>query len=141
MRRPFVFALLAYLVPTFLLGYVWHLVLFADYYRALAIYRPDPIVPFGFAAMVVQGAILAQAYPRLVALPAQTSSAMRFAAMAALLAWSFTTLAVAAKHPMASIGDFVIIESAFTALQYLLVGPLLALSVRASTPVQAVRAT
>jgi hypothetical protein len=53
-------------------------------------------------------------------------------ARAALLAWSFTTLAVSAKHPMTPVGDDVLVESAFTAAPFLLVGPLLALSVRAA---------
>ena len=43
MRRSFLLALLAYLVPTFILGYVWHLKLFATYYHALGIYRPAQV--------------------------------------------------------------------------------------------------
>jgi hypothetical protein len=39
----------------------------------------------------------------------------------AALSWSFTTLAVAAKNVMSSIGDYVAIESAFTATQWVLV--------------------
>ena len=48
---------LAYLVPTFALGYVWHLVLFQSYYEALAIYRRDMIIPFGVLSMLIQAAI------------------------------------------------------------------------------------
>jgi hypothetical protein len=132
MRRRFLFALLAYLVPTFALGYAWHLELFADRYDALGIYRPDPIIPFGFLSMLVQGSIFAFAYPRLVARPGAIGSGMRFAALAALLSWSFTTVAVAAKHPITSVPAYLALESAFTALQFLIVGPLLALSARAS---------
>ena len=130
MSKRFALTMAAYVVPTFLLGFTWHLVLFGDYYDALRIYRPDVIIPFGFGSMLVQGAIFAWAYPRLVDRPEQLSSGMKFAAAAALLAWSFTTLAVAAKHPMTSVGGFVAIETGFTVLQFLLVGPLLALSSR-----------
>jgi hypothetical protein len=121
---------LAYLVPTFILGYVWHLKLFAGYYRDLGIYRPDVIVPFGFLSMLLQGWIFATIYLRIEAQPTALSSGLRFAAVAALLSWTFTTLAVAAKHPMTSVSRFVLIETAFTAVQFLLVGPLLALSGR-----------
>lgn len=38
MSRSFWFSVLAYLLPTFVLGYVWHLVAFADYYHRLAMY-------------------------------------------------------------------------------------------------------
>jgi hypothetical protein len=47
-----------------------------------------------------------------------------------LLSWSFTTLAVAAKHPMSSISDYVVLETGFTVLQFLIVGPLIALAHR-----------
>src|SRR5262249_10200431 len=118
------------------------LVLFADYYRDLQIYRPDVIIPFGFLSMILQGSIFAIVYPRLVARPWAIGDAMRFAAGAALLSWTFTTLAVAAKHPMTSITRFVVIETSFTVVQFILVGPLLALtsrlgrsSVRVAAPV------
>ena len=47
-----------------------------------------------------------------------------------MLSWSFTTLAVAAKHPMSSISDYVALKSAFTLLQFLIAGPLMALAHR-----------
>ena len=62
-------AVLAYLVPTFALGFVWHLVLFESYYNALAIYRHDIIVPFGFLSMVIQAAIFAWIYDTAFARP------------------------------------------------------------------------
>jgi hypothetical protein len=122
--------LLAYLVPTFILGYVWHLKLFAEYYHGLGIYRPDVIIPFGFLSMLLQGAIFAAVYPRVIDTPGTLSGGMRFAAGAALLSWTFTTLAVAAKHPMTSVSGFVAIETGFTVVQFVLVGPLLALAMR-----------
>jgi hypothetical protein len=127
---PFWLNLLAYLVPTFLLGFVWHLKLFHRYYAQLNIYRPDVIIPFGFLSMLLQGALFAFAYPRLVGDPTSLASGMWFALLAALLSWSFTTVAVAAKHPMTSVKGFVAIETAFTAVQFVLVGPLLALTSR-----------
>ena len=130
MRRSFLLAVLAYLVPTFILGYVWHLKVFTGYYHDLGIYRPDVIVPFGFGSMLLQGCLFAAVYPRVVGKPWTITDGLRFAAGAALLSWSFTTLAVAAKHPMTSVGGFVGIETAFTLVQFALVGPLLALSAR-----------
>jgi hypothetical protein len=129
-RRRFLLNLLAYVVPSFILGFVWHLMLFGAYYRDLAIYRADVIIPFGLLSMLLQGSIFALAYPRLFSRPESISSGLRFAAAAALLSWTFTTLAVAAKHPMTSVAGFVAIETAYTIVQFLLVGPLLALSSR-----------
>jgi hypothetical protein len=127
---PFWLNLLAYLVPTFILGFVWHLKLFHRYYEQLSIYRPNVIIPFGFLSMLLQGALFAFVYPRVVADPASLASGMSFGLMAALLSWSFTTIAVAAKHPMTSVKGFVAIETAFTAVQFILVGPLFALTSR-----------
>lgn len=134
MRRAFALTTLAYLVPTFLLGYTWHLVFFAGLYHQLGIYRPDVIVPFGFASMLLQGLLFAAAYLRLAAAPWRVGVAVRFALAAALLSWSFTTLAVAAKHPMTSVPTFVAVETAFTVIQFGLVTPLLALGARPLRP-------
>src|SRR5258706_8299764 len=131
--KRFWLLVLAYVVPTFLLGFVWHLVLFDAYYRELGIYRADPIIPFGFSSMLLQAVIFAWAFPRIVTTPS-LANAMKYSGAAALLSWSFTTVAVAAKHPMTSISNYVIIETAFTAVQFLLVGPAWALVTRQSRP-------
>ena len=126
----FALHLLAYLVPTFLIGYFWHLKWFHDRYRQLNIYRAEPIIPLGFSSMLVQGCIVAYVYPRLVASPGSFADAFLFSAGAALLSWSFTTLAVAAKHSMASVRGYLALETAFTAAQLTLVSPLLPLTSR-----------
>jgi hypothetical protein len=43
-----------------------------------------------------------------------------------VISWSFTTIAVAAKNVMTSVPDYVLIETAFTAVQWAIVGPLMA---------------
>jgi hypothetical protein len=130
--RNFWLGMAAYLVPTFPIAFVWHLVLFDPSYHALGIYRADPIIPFGLASMIIQGAIFSWAFPRLF--PGDRNAVLKngllFGLGAGLLSWSFTTLAVAAKHPMASIPDFVVLETGFTVLQFLVVGPLTALAHR-----------
>jgi hypothetical protein len=128
LNTRFLLGVLAYILPTFPLGYVWHLVLFQDYYAALAVYRDDLIVPFGLASMVIQGVAWAFIYSRLFAGESVFRGALKFAALAAPIAWSFLVLAVAAKHRMASVSGFLMVETAFTALQYLVVSPLIALA-------------
>jgi hypothetical protein len=127
--------MVAYLVPTFPIAFVWHLVLFESQYHSLHIYRPDPIIPFGLASMIVQSVIFSWAFPHLF--PGRRGSFLRdgllYGLGAGLLSWSFTTLAVAAKHPMASISDYVLLETAFTIVQFLVVGPLIALAYRNSS--------
>lgn len=130
MNRRFGLGVLAYLVPTFALGFVWHLVLFQHYYEALAIYRPDIIIPFGFLAMAIQACLFSWVYQQGFAVRAGSLAArgFAFAAFGAMLSWTFTTLAVAAKHRMTSVPDYLLIETAFTMVQWLMVGPLTALA-------------
>ena len=121
-------AALAYLVPTFMLGFVWHLMLFKQYYDALGIYRHDVIIPFGFLSMSMQAVLFAFIYEQSFARNVGTTSAggLAYGAFGALLSWSFTTIAVAAKNVMTSVPDYLVIESAFTAVQWMMVGPLTA---------------
>jgi hypothetical protein len=132
MNKPFWLAALAYLVPTFPLGYVWHLVTFHDAYERLALYRPQVIIPFGLAAMIIQAVFFSWAYPRLFSTRREDwlGSALRFCGVFAVLSWSFTTLPVAAKYQMSSVADFLKLETAFTLLQFAIVAPLIALAYR-----------
>jgi hypothetical protein len=131
-HRGFWLGVLAYLLPTFPIAYVWHLVLFAPVYDSLAMYRPEPIIPFGFASMIIQGMIFSWAYPRL--LPGRDRAILRpglvYGLALAMLSWSFTTLAVAAKNVMTSVPLYMALETGFTVLQFLVVGPLIALARR-----------
>jgi hypothetical protein len=130
--RSFWLGVAAYLLPTFPIAYVWHLVLFASAYEALGIYRPDPIIPFGFASMVIQGVIFSWAYPRLFPGRGRAilTRGLTYGVALAALSWSFTTLAVAAKNPMTSIPLYVQLETGFTLLQFAVVGPLIAWAYR-----------
>ncbi|HEX2875194.1 MAG TPA: hypothetical protein VHP33_28275 [Polyangiaceae bacterium] len=130
-----------YLIPTFARGFVWHLVAFKDYYEALAMYRKDVIIPFGFLSMSIQAVLFAWVYARVFAAWSDaTSRAFGYAAFGAVLSWSFTTVAVAAKNVMSSVPDYVLIETGFTVVQWLIVGPLTVLLLRRSAPLETVNA-
>jgi hydrogenase-4 membrane subunit HyfE len=128
MTRKYWLAVLAYVVPTFPLGYLWHLVWFKTYYEALQVYRADIIIPFGILSMLIQGCAWAFIYSRLFAGETVLMGAAKFMALALPLAWTFLVIVVAAKHQMTSVSGFVLIETGFTLLQYLVVSPLIALS-------------
>lgn len=132
MKKAFWLATLAYLVPTFPLGYFWHLTTFRAAYDRLEMYRPDVIIPFGLLSMIIQALIFAWAYPRLFSTRREDwlKSAARFFAVFAAVSWSLSTLAVGAKYRMTSVPDFVKLETAFTLLQFAVVAPLIALAYR-----------
>jgi hypothetical protein len=132
MSKSFWLAVLAFLLPSFPLGYFWHLVSFADQYHQLAMYRDEVIIPFGLASMMIQALLFAWAYPRLFGASATQwlRGAAGFGVVFGALAWSFAVLPVAAKYRMASVQDFLILETSFTILQFLIVSPLIALAYR-----------
>lgn len=132
MRKSFWLAVAAYIVPTFPLGYFWHLVTFREQYDQLDLYRGDVIIPFGLLSMLIQAVTFAWLYPRLfdTRRDAWLRSAARFGAIFGIFAWSLTTLPVAAKYQMTSVPGFLALESAFTFAQFLIVSPLIALALR-----------
>ena len=62
------------------------------------------------------------------------SRGLFYAVVGALLSWSFTTIAVAAKNVMTSVPDYLVIETAFTVVQWIIVGPLTALAFTLGSP-------
>ncbi len=108
--------LLAYLIVSFALGAIWHMVLFKEYYKKLAIYSniENPRFSFGFSAMLLQGIVFASLYP-LIANP------RLFALGLFMLLMSFMVFAEAGKQNTTSLSGFVTIQIAFSAVQTTLV--------------------
>jgi hypothetical protein len=132
MSSRFWLAVAAYFLPTFPLGYFWHLSTFKAQYDTLGLYREDVIIPMGLASMLIQGLIFAFLYPKLFSTARADwhKSAVQFFLVFGCLAWSFLVLPVAAKVNMTSVSEFVLLETAFTAIQYLVTAPLIALAWR-----------
>jgi hypothetical protein len=129
--RAFWLGVAAYVLPTFPIGYVWHLVAFAPTYRDLGIYRDDVIIPLGLLSMFIQGIAFSWVYPRAFSVrSAVIRNGLTYGLALALLSWSFTTLAVGAKNVMTSVPIYVALETSFTLLQFAIVGPLIALAHR-----------
>lgn len=132
MNTSFWLGFAAYLIPTFPLGYFWHLKIFKENYDRLEMYRTEVIIPLGLASMLIQAAIFSWAYPRLFSVAdSWLSNAGKSMLVFGVLAWSFVVLPVAAKYRMASVTEFVKLETVFTFIQFLIVCPLMAFVYRA----------
>lgn len=127
MTSKFWLGFLAYLVPLFPLAIVWHLKLLKPAYDRLELFRESVIVPYGFLSMAMQAAFFSWVFPKLFDSPNWVRNWLEFALIFGLLAWSFMVLPVAAKYRMASVRGFMVLESCFVALQFLLTGLLIAL--------------
>ena len=108
---------IVYLVLSFILGSVWHVVLFKNYYKKLAIYSniENPRFSFGMTAMCLQAIVLAYVYP-LVQNP------IVFGLGLFMLLTSFMVFAEAGKQHTSSLSGFVLIQTTYSALQAILVG-------------------
>lgn len=108
--------LLAYLVVSFALGAIWHIVLFKEYYKKLAIYSniENPRFAFGFTAMLLQGVVLAYVYPLI-------PNPWLFALGLFMILASFMVFAEAGKQNTTSMSGFVGIQIAFSLIQTALV--------------------
>src|SRR5258708_23206210 len=106
--RSFVLGMAGYLVRTFPIAFVWHLVLFEPNYHALQIYRADPIIPFGLASMIIQAIIFSWVFPRVFAggNGSVLKNGLLYGLGAGLLSWSFPTLAVATPNPRSPVARY-----------------------------------
>lgn len=127
--KQYLFAVLGYLVPTFILGFVWHFFLFEDLYHSFGMYnRAEPIIPLGMLSMLVQGVVLAWIYPRFYRGGLPVSEGLIFGLLMGVFLFSVSTLASAAKIEVAPMGQFVLVQAAFHLLQFGIAGPLIGLS-------------
>lgn len=106
----------AYLVISFVLGAIWHMVFFKNYYKKLAIYSniEKPRFTFGLSAMLIQAIVFAYVYPLI-------QSQLIFGVGLFLLLTSFMVFAEAGKQKTTSLSGFVFIQTAFSAVQATLV--------------------
>jgi hypothetical protein len=131
MTQQYWLAVLAYVLPTFPLGYFWHLKTFSKAYEELKMYRDQVIIPMGLLSMIIQGLFFAWVFPKLFASAnGWMSNAFWFFIIFGGLAWSFLVLPVAAKYRMTSVSRFIQLETAFTAIQFAIAGVLIALVYR-----------
>lgn len=131
----FVGAWISYVLVTFAMGFVWHLLVFKKIYDELAIFSriDDPIIPLGFAAMLIQGAILAYLFPRLRLGGPPLLEGARFGLLAGVFLASSAVLAEAAKQKVTSLPTWLVLESLYYLIQFSLSGILIAYVYRDST--------
>ena len=129
MSRSFALATLGYLVPTFVLGYTWHFWLFPGVYEALGIYnRPDPIIPLGVLSMLVQGVIMAYLYRFFQRGDRPVARGIWFGLLMGTFLFSVSTLANAAKMMVTSMGTWLLVQTAFHVIQFVVAGALIGLA-------------
>ena len=130
-KKKFILTALAYIIPTMILGFTWHLIFFKDLYDSLGIYnRAEPIIPLGFFSMIVQGCIIAYLFQFYAKDSFSMTTAIKFSLIIGLFLFSVSTLANGAKIQVASMQNWLLIQAAFHLLQFLIAGVLIGLANR-----------
>ena len=127
-KATFILTAIAYIIPSMILGMVWHFLLFKELYEQLAIYnRAEPIIPLGFTSMIIQGVILAYFYPFYSKSKSTLRTAITYSMMMGLFLFSVSTLANGAKIQVTSMQSWLLVQLAFHFIQFLVSGVLIGL--------------
>ena len=125
-KKRFFLSIGAYFVIGMIVAVVWHLVLFHEKYQAIGAFtRSEPIMAFGIIAMLLQGAVFGYFYPlfyRHVGGGSPIIRGMQFALFLGVTVWSVMVFATAAKFTIEPVLDFVLLGTAFQAIQYTVTG-------------------
>ena len=126
LKNKFFLSISAYFVIGMILGVVWHLVLFHEKYVAMGAFtRPEPIMGFGILAMIFQGAVFSYFYPLFYRHMAGGNPVIRgvqFTLLMGITVWTVMVFATAAKFSIEPVLDFVLLGTAFQAIQYIATG-------------------
>lgn len=112
-----------YLLITFPLAYSWHLIAFKETYDSLGyISREEPIIAFGFLAILMQGLLLSTVYPIINQGRGYFKGVGRFLLLMGVYHWTAHVLAEAAKHDIEPLTLWFPLETAYLAIQFSLGG-------------------
>ena len=135
MAKKFVLATFAYLIPTMILGMMWHFVFFKGLYESLGIYnRAEPIIPLGITSMAIQALIMAYLFPFFYKGGNAITQGIKFGLIMGLFLFSVSTLANAAKIEVTSMSSWIVIQIAFHLIQFLLAGAGIGLAYKKGQP-------
>jgi hypothetical protein len=126
----------SYMAATFGVQGASHFAVNADYYAGIAIMRPEPVIPMGLAAMVIQGLIFAWLFPIFNRGPSPVRNGIVFSCTVGAFLASYIVLGEAGKYSIPSVGSWVAVEGSAAAVQFILFGVLLGLLHRRTGTVQ-----
>lgn len=122
---------ICYLAITFPLAFSWHLILFKQTYEDLGyISREEPIIAFGFGAILLQGVLLSLIYPLLCHGLCVTRGTIKFVLVMGGYHWTMHVLAAAAKQSIEPLSLWFALETAYLLIQFSAGGLCLALIYR-----------
>ncbi len=134
-RKPLTVAttVLAYVVSTFGVQGTSHFAINKDHYAAISIMRPEPLVPLGITAMLIQGLIFAWLFPVFRRAESPVKSGVVFSLTIGAFLASYIVLGEAGKYAVPSVSSWFVVELSSALVQFAVFGALLGLIHRRST--------
>ncbi len=121
-------ATLSYVVLSMAIAFPWHMILFHELYAEIGAFtRPEPIIPLGMLAMVIQGAVIAYLYPFWYKDGNPIVSGIKFMMIAGLLIYTVMVFATVAKMDINPISTLIIYGTLFQLIQFTITGAALGL--------------
>jgi len=118
MTTSIIFGTLAYIVPTFILAYFWHLQLFKKQYEIWDYTSGNPSPLLGLTSIIVQGIIISVLYAWAPIEHASLKTAILFIGAIALFHWSIHVVAAMAKNPKIRNIKYLIVETFYLIIQF-----------------------
>ena len=122
------FATLSFFVLTMATAYPWHMIWFHNLYVEMgAVTRPEPIMPLGIAAVLIQGIVIAYLYPLYYKGGNPVVQGVKFSLIMGLMVYTVMAFATAAKIRIEPVSTFLLYSTVFSCIQFTVTGVALGL--------------
>lgn len=132
MKKP-ILTVLAFILVSFGVHGLSHFVINVDHFATITFMRADPVLPMGFAAMIIEALIFSFVMSRLWPDGATIRQGLAVSACFGLFLASYIVLAAPAKYAVPSIPAWMLVEGIASLIQFTVFGVLLGLIYRIET--------
>lgn len=117
---------ISYIIVTFILAYIWHLVIFGSAYAELGIasLRPEPIFQFGLLAIIVHAAVFTYFFAQFFDPQPNLARALKLSLGLGAVITAYAALSVPAKFEIEPASHYVWLELVFGVIHYSVIGVL-----------------
>lgn len=117
---------ISYIIVTFVLAYIWHLVIFGNAYAELGIasLRPEPIFQFGLLAIIVHAAVFTYFFAQFFEPKATLAHALKLSLGLGAVITAYAAFSVPAKFEIEPASHYIWLEFVFGVIHYSVIGVL-----------------
>lgn len=116
---------LFYVLVTFPIAIIWHLVLFEQTYLSFGYFQGEPNIPLGFITILIQGIILSALYPYVRFTGEGVVRGLKYSLAIGAFFWTSHVLAFIAKQSVSNPVMFALMETFYLLLQFGIFGVLI----------------